>query len=161
MGCENLVVLLYSILKNRIFVSELNILASKVYSCQINKIKILIFFRSKNLLLAFRLPAWNHAILTLLVLTGKKMFYPPIFYRSSEPHAQSSWIFQYLIFYLLRSRKSKTWKFCFSKILFVRPILQMGVNKMSTFLYIKIFIVSVGLFVSYLILECLHMAFII
>ena len=40
-------------------------------------------------------------------------------------------------------------------------MLQIGVNKMSTFLYIKIFIVSVGLFVSYLILECLHMAFII
>ena len=35
-----------------------------------------------------------------------------------------------------------------------------GVNKIYTFLYVKIFFVSVGLFVSYLILECLclHMA---
>ena len=36
-------------------------------------------------------------------------------------------------------------------------MLQMGVNKISTFLYIKIFIVSIGLFNSYLILECLFM----
>ena len=33
----------------------------------------------------------------------------------------------------------------------------MGVNKISTFLYIKIFIVSIDLFVSYLILEFLFM----
>ena len=33
----------------------------------------------------------------------------------------------------------------------------MSVNKFSTFLYIKIFIVSIGLFVSYLILEFLIM----
>ena len=34
-------------------------------------------------------------------------------------------------------------------------MLQMAVTKISTFLYIKIFIVSSGLFISYLILECL------
>ena len=39
----------------------------------------------------------------------------------------------------------------------VTPILQMVVTKISTFLYIKIFIVSIDLFVSYLILECLFM----
>ena len=39
---------------------------------------------------------------------------------------------------------------------------QMCVNKISTFLHIKIFIVSIGFFLSYLILECLlclHMIF--
>ena len=37
------------------------------------------------------------------------------------------------------------------------PMLQMGVNKIYTFLYRKIFIVSIGLFFGYLILECLFM----
>ena len=60
-------------------------------------------------------------------------------------------------FYLFPSRKSKTWKFCSSEILLATPILQMGMNKIFTFLYIKIFIVSIGVLVSYLILECLCM----
>ena len=46
--------------------------------------------------------------LTPLVLTeGKNALIPIIFYISSKPLAQSSWNFQYLLYHLVWSRKSK------------------------------------------------------
>ena len=38
-----------------------------------------------------------------------------------------------------------------------KPFLQMGEIRISTFLYIKLFLGSIGLFVSDLILECLFL----
>ena len=55
------------------------------------------------------------------------------------------------------AKKRKTLKILVFLILMATPMLQMGMNKISTFLYIKVFIVSIGLFVIYLILECLFM----